>query len=540
MMKGIYLYMTMCIAAIVFTACTNELEENTVPTDNALVLTVGGFPAFQETPETRVVGTFDPGKTEWASGDKVLVRVSSNGSTTQYATLTYENNTWTANTTLTRPEGTFTVEAWYAPTYSWDSNGNMTTSAAGTGEFLHQTLANQSQRNIEINFSSVSRNYSRLRIAGSPRTNLSVSLTNFTPAGDSTAPNSYALTTDSKGNAYLYGTWTGSSNLDVTYGSTSLVNKNITTASEANTSYVVDASFTNVSNANSWNSIGDGTADCPYILLNGTQFKNFADKGTKSAQYKMAADIDLSTYTDWTPISDDFTGTFDGNNYAIKNLTRTTFESGLQFGLFSQNNGVIKNLQIEDCKIVYTGSSNTWCAAIAYWNYGTIENCHVNGEIQAYTNATSIAIINEGNIIACSNSAKISVTTSNSYVGGICGTCQGTSSSIIASYNIGDVIGSNIGGLVGQINTTSTATISSCFTTSGNICKEIAPFGTVNITNCYYLNGSAITNQDGGTVTDWQAATEAMNAQLGSYSYRYVQRNGTNQPPVIEATEQSQ
>ncbi len=52
MMKGIYLYMTMCVAAIAFTACTNELEESTMPTD-ALVLTVGGFPAFQETPETR-------------------------------------------------------------------------------------------------------------------------------------------------------------------------------------------------------------------------------------------------------------------------------------------------------------------------------------------------------------------------------------------------------------------------------------------------------------------------------------------------------
>lgn len=60
MMKGIFLYMTMCVAAIAFAACTNELEESTVPADNALVLTVDGFPAFQETTETPCRGYFRP------------------------------------------------------------------------------------------------------------------------------------------------------------------------------------------------------------------------------------------------------------------------------------------------------------------------------------------------------------------------------------------------------------------------------------------------------------------------------------------------
>lgn len=527
----------MCVSAMTFAACTNELEESTVSADNALVLTVGSFPAFQETPETRAVGTFDPGKTKWASGDKVLVSVSSNGSATQYATLTYENKTWTPSQTLTRPEGTFTVEAWYAPTYSWNGNGNMTTTAAGTGEFLHQTLDNQSERNIEINFSSVSRNYSRLRIAGSSGTNLSVSLTNFTPADGGTAPSSYTLTTDDKGNAYLYGTWTGSSNLDVTYGSTPLVDKNITTASVANTSYVVDASFaTNFPNASTYNQIGSGTEDCPYILLNGTQFKNFADKGTKSAQYKMAADIDLSTYTDWTPISDSFTGTFDGNGYAIKNLTRTTFASSFQFGLFNQNTGKIKNLQIEDCNIVNNGNTNSYAAAIANRNDGTIENCHIiNGEISAYTQVAGIAITNTGNIIACSNSASLTINGNNRCAG----ICYQNNGSIIASYNIGKLNSTNTGyGIFNYSMTSSPITTISCFTTEGTLYGSV--LSSHNAANCYYMNNGTITDQSGGTVTNWQAATETMNAQLGSYSYRYVQRNGTGQPPVIEATEESQ
>lgn len=520
----------MCVSAMTFAACTNELEESTVSADNALVLTVGSFPAFQETPETRAVGTFDPGKTKWASGDKVLVSVSSNGSATQYATLTYENKTWTPSQTLTRPEGTFTVEAWYAPTYSWNGNGNMTTTAAGTGEFLHQTLDNQSERNIEINFSSVSRNYSRLRIAGSSGTKLTVSLTNFTPADGGTAPDSYTLTTDDKGNAYLYGTWMGSSNLNVTYGNTSLFNKDGIAASEANISYVVDASFTNVSNANAWNSIGDGTADCPYILLNGTQLNDLATNGDNSKHYKMDEDIDLSKYTNWTPFS--FSGTFDGNGHAI---TGFTYNSGntQNFGLFNQNSGTIKNLTIKGCSITNT-SSNGSTGAIAYNNGGTIENCHVSGTINGRLYVSGIVETNNGSIIACSNSAALSGT----YVSGISRNIE-NGATFIGCYNTGILNGSN--GSTGIWRTplstpTGTVTTLSCYTTVGNIFNDSAMF-TNNMSSCYYLNNGTITDQSGGTVTNWQAATEAMNAQLGSYSYRYVQRNGTNQPPVIEATE---
>lgn len=528
MMKGIYLYMTMCIAAIALTACTNELEESTVPAD-ALVLTVGGFPAFQETTETRAVGTFDPGKTEWTSGDKVLVRVSSNGSTTQYATLTYENNTWTANPTLTRPESAFTVEAWYAPAYSWDNNGNMTTSAAGTGEFLHQTLDNQSQRNIEINFSDAVRDYSRLRIAGSSGTNLNVSLTDFTPAGGGTAPSSYTLTTDSKGNAYLYGTWTGSSNLDVTYGSQSLVNKDNITPSVANTSYVVDASFANISNANSWNSIGDGTADCPYILLNGAQLYDLATNSSanRDAQYKMAADIDLSQYSsNWTPFS--FSGTFDGDGHAITGFNYSG--STMQFGLFNQNNGTIKNRTIRDCNIV-NNQVNANTAAIAAQNNsgGVIENCHVvGGSISSPYAAGIVCTNNGGRIIACSNSATLS----GSYVAGISYTVT-SDADFIGCYNTGELNGSSGStGIWRMAILGVTITTSSCYTIYSNIYHD-GEISTLNITHCYYLNGSTITEQSGSTIADWQTAIENMNSTLqqGGYNYRYEM--GTGGLPVI-------
>lgn len=455
-MKRTYLYMTIYLAAITFAACTNELEESTMPGDNALVLTVGDYPAFSEWTNTRV-GTFDPGKTAWEEGDQILVSVKSS-STIQYATLTYENSTWTPSQTLTRPsDAAYTINAWYAPAYGWSSGtlSLLSGKQAGTDEFLATTSSDGT-----ITFTTAGRAYSRLRIACSSSTNLNVSLTDFTPAGDGIAPSSYALTTDDKGNAYLYGTWTESSNLDVTYGNTSLVNKDGITASEANTSYVVDASFaTNFPNASTYDQIGSGTEDCPYILLNGTQFKDFADTGNKSAQYKMAANIDLSIYTNWTPI-ENFSGMFDGDDYAI---TTFNYDSNNvpQFGLFLQNNGTIKNLTIQDCNInnSYT-NGNT--AAIAAQNNsgGIIENCHVSDSISGTTYVGGIAYTNSGRIIACSNSATLTGT----YIAGIA-YYIGNGATLIACYNTGTLNGSS--GYSGiwrlPLSSTGTVTTLSCY-----------------------------------------------------------------------------
>lgn len=510
------------LAAITFAACTNELEESTMPADNALVLTVGDYPAFRERPDTRV-GTFDPGKTAWEEGDQILVSVTSSSSN-QYATLTYANSTWTPSQTLTRPsDDTYTINAWYAPAYGW-SSGTLTllsSKQAGTDEFLATTSSDGT-----ITFTTDSRAYSRLRIAGASGTNLTVSLTNFTPAGDGTAPGSYTLTTDDKGNAYLYGTWTGSSDLDVTYGSTSLFNKDGITASEANTSYVVDASFTNVSNANAWNSIGDGTADCPYILLNAPQFKDFAEYGTKSDQYKMDADIDLSPYSsNWTPFS--FSGTFDGNGHAI---TGFTYNSGntQNFGLFNQNSGTIKNLTIKECSISNTYTNNNSGAIAAQNNSGgIIENCHVSGTINGIY-VGGIAATNDGNIIACSNSATI---TANSG-GGISCNCSGNAA-FIGCYNTGTVNATNNAGIWRFILISGTISTLSCYTTVEYIYGS-ASGGTANVTSSYYMDGSTITEHSGATVASWQAAIDNMNSTLQSGGYNYRYEMGSDDLPVIK------
>lgn len=519
--------MTMCAAAIFFIACPNEVEENALSSE-ALVLTVGDYPTFSEGTDT-CVGTFDPGKTAWEEGDRILVSVTSTNGTpqSQYATLTYENNTWAANQTLTRPSDTYTVNAWYAPAYEWN-NGTLTLSSgktAGMDEFLATTSGDGT-----ITFTTNSRAYSRLRIAGSSRTNLNVSLTNFTPAGSETMMQDYALTTDDKGNAYLYGTWTESCDLDVTYGSTSLVNKDGITASVANTSYVVDASFTNASNANSWNSIGDGTADCPYILLNGTQLNDLATNSSadKSVQYKMDADIDISEYANWTPFS--FSGTFDGNDHAITGFNSTVTNTTRNFGLFNQNTDTIKNLTISNCQIKEDNGavSGTYIGAIAYINNSTIENCHVSGTIEG-DYVGGIVETNSGSIIAYGNSATLS----GGYVSGICRQVM-NNANIIGCYNIGSFQSSNAFGIWRLASfSNGTITTSSCYTINGNIYNDKG-ISTLNITNCYYLNGSTITEQSGSTVANWQAAIENMNATLQKGSYNYHYEMGDNNLPVIK------
>ena len=478
--------MTMCAAAIFFTACTNELEENTLSSD-ALVLTVGDYPVFSEGLETRAVGTFDPGKTAWENGDKVLIRVSSNGSVTQYATLTYNGTTWTATPTLTRPTDNYTVNAWYAPAYEWGTNNTLTLISggqAGTDEFLTTTSTTSS-----IDFSNATRNYSRLRFVSSTNTSLTVTLSNFNPAGGN-ATNNYraTLTTDSKGNAYLYGSWSSTPTLTVNadYLDNGELSKSLTSFI-ASKSYAVDTPKMINTIPSSWN--GSTTNITGY--------------------YKLTADITLTE--NWTPIGNAttntqegrFIGTFDGNGHTIRNLTYSANTN--DFGLFRVigSNGVVRNLKLENCSI--SGSGDTY-GGIVGTNYGTIENCHVSGSITGGNDVGGIVGSGRspGLIIACSNSATINGTDN---VGGIEGASNGTN--MISCCNTGTVTGttSYVGGISGW------------------------PRSSAKSTTCYFSAGN---NNSFGTYTaSWtQEVVNSMNVALqqNGYDYQYELDGGK---PVI-------
>lgn len=492
-MKGIYLYMTMCMAAMTFTSCTNDLEESLLSPET-IVLTVGDYPAFQERTGTRAIGMFDPGKTAWASGDKVLVRITEGDNLTT-ATLTYNGSSWTADKTLTCPEGTFTLEAWYAPAYSWNSD-ELSSTAPGTGEFLQQTLAGQTERNIEIDFSGVQRTYSRLRFVSSTNTPLEITLSGFTPAGDDTSQSDYTatLTTDSKGNAYLYGSWNANAKLTVSADYlTSKIEKTLNASTPAQ-SYALDTPQLISSIPSNWN---NSTTDI-------------------TGYYKLNADITLSG--NWTPIGNAttdtqqgrFIGTFDGGGHQIKGLKSEN--SGDDFGLFRVlgTGGVIKNVNITECSI---GGNSSFVAGIVATNFGTIENCHVIGGIikgKEYVGGLVSYNSHGSVIVACSNSADIS---GNQDIGGLFSrTYDGTTT--LSCFNAGNVTGNS---------------------SVGEIAGGIGILGTV--TACYYLDENSVKGTD-GVETTWDAAISDMNSALQTAGYSYQYELDTNSGlPVVKTTE---
>ena len=506
--------------AILLAACTNDIENDAIQTD-ILTLTVGDFPAFGEDAATRAIGTTDAGgKSAWEAGDQLLVSVTCSSDKPQYAVMSYDGSTWITTPTLKQTYASYTVTAWYAPAYQW-STTNDGTLALRDGEQAGLDECIMATSNSSPNITFTSREYSRLRIASTSSTQLSVSLTDFTPAGSTTSgSNNYTLTTDSKGNAYLYGTWTKNSNLQVTAqysasATTPLYNKALSHASANGQSFAANAIPTSEQTSN-YNSLGDGSEAYPYVLLNATQLTSLSNKSKDNQNitehFKLGADITLTE--PWTPITtvdengygSQFLGTFDGDGHTISELEfdLTDYMAGL-FRTIGTG-GVVKNVKLKDCNMSVSGQV---CGGITGLNYGTIENCHIiGGKITSEYDAGGLAgvcLYGAPRIVACSNSADI---TGSDRVGGIVG--WGSEGSLIGCCNTGIVAGNSnmtVGGIVGIRDFSH---LTACYFSAGN-------------DNGY---GTQITNND------WSSAITDMNNALqeAGYDYQWVLENGQ---PVI-------
>ena len=150
---------------------------------------------------------------------------------------------------------------------------------------------------------------------------------------------------------------------------------------------------------------------------------------------------------------DGFLGTFDGNGYSIKNLKIEKEVNDFSFfGLFNTNKGIIKNLNVDDCNIEATGSTNYgFFGGICGNNSGKIYNCKVTGTIKSdYSNSIlgGIAGYSENEIKNCINYAEISGKATQ--CGGVVG--QHATGIISQCGNYGDIIltdANYIGGVIG-------------------------------------------------------------------------------------------
>lgn len=254
-------------------------------------------------------------------------------------------------------------------------------------------------------------------------------------------------------------------------------------------------------------------------------------------------DTDLTLTGEWTPIgteSQPYTGTFDGNNYTITGLTVNQTRNYVGLIGCIGSDGTVKNVKLENVNITGDGY---FVGGVAGTNYGTIENCSVDGTLTNYVQYLGGVVgDNYGSIIGCSSSGTITGTCPN--VGGIGG--QSVGGTIMACYSVVNIKGrSSSGGVLGQTNRETV--VIACYHAKGNVTGEQSRIGGVigwnygKVTACYWENnqGQGIGDNQAGTgettkVTDgdWQTAVDAMNAALSGKGWQYELKDGNSLPTL--------
>lgn len=256
-MKKIFQYIMLAVVTIVMASCTSDIEETTATTGkNNVQLVVGEFPAFGDS-QTRAIGTPDEGKTSWAVGDELLLEIDNTFYGKQYATFTYNGKSWELTSgELVYREGdpAYIPHVYYAPNYKWEAGKLVLKEGkvAGTDEYIEGTAQiTPNGEAITVKFSEATRNYSRLRIATMPNKPITVTIDRYTPAGSSDMKwdQKYALTSDEKGNAYLYGTFENNSEVTVKYREAALKTYTFSQATENAKSYALDATVISANSA---------------------------------------------------------------------------------------------------------------------------------------------------------------------------------------------------------------------------------------------------------------------------------------------------
>ena len=223
--------------------------------------------------------------------------------------------------------------------------------------------------------------------------------------------------------------------------------------------------------------------DGSYMVYNakGLLAWNKAVQKDESINCTLTADIDL-TGKDWTRIGTwpGYSGVFNGQGHRITGLNFSAATTEL-FGLLNLR-GVIKNLQLIDVNLY---GNNGSAAGIVEQNEGQIIACSVTGKISAYGRTCGIADLNYGSITAC----------------WFDGTLKDYESGAIVRFNYN--------------------TITSCYWGGNAEQGEFRNFGgTVDATKV-----------DGATVK-WQTAVDGMNTALTDNDYQWAL--GTGGLPVLQ------
>lgn len=192
-------------------------------------------------------------------------------------------------------------------------------------------------------------------------------------------------------------------------------------------------------------------------------------RNNTAGSYLIVNDLDLSSYSSWTPIPS-YSGCLNGGGYTVTGLSIDSAGVTGQ-GLFAElgSGGYIANLNLDTVKIGDATGSTAGCGSCSAAIVGnqlagsTIHSCSVSGEIVGDgTYLGGLAGYTNGTIESCSVDVTL-VLLAGGYAGTLAGYAD-SSSTLYNSYNTTDSkvtcsAGDYVGGLVGTL---SGGAISSC------------------------------------------------------------------------------
>ncbi|WP_129582739.1 PKD domain-containing protein, partial [Methanolobus psychrotolerans] len=311
---------------------------------------------------------------------------------------------------------------------------------------------------------------------------------------------------------------------------------------------------------------GNGTVESPYLLSTDSDIDNLsATSADWGKNFTLTQDITLvGNHIPIGNLSNRFTGNFDGNGYAVKNLT--VYQAGDYAGFFGYINGAnIHDLGVEISsegvisttgdyvgglvgKIFYGTVTNSYATGSATgvrevgglvgWNdHGTVSNSYATGNVIGSSDWVSGLVgYNTGTV---TNSFATGSATGDDYVGGLVG--ENWLGTVTNSFATGTVTGSSsVGGLVG-VNNGGTVT-NSYYSSTGSYTNSLGTLTSyANFTSFAFVSGSSgiYWNESGNNITTADDSGFVWK-MVESYTLPYFQYQDMPAPiPYVESISSS-
>lgn len=195
-----------------------------------------------------------------------------------------------------------------------------------------------------------------------------------------------------------------------------------------------------------WQNIWDTDADGAYLIKTPDDLQSLQtqvnDKGFdyKSKWFRLANDIDMKQFDNWTPIGivgNAFAGNLDGGTYSIRNLSINTTDNNANAGLFGEVSGsTFQKLTLKDVSV----TGRYYCGSLV----GSLA-----------TNGAGITLVD----ITAKN---IQITSSRQNAGGLVGYCPNINAKDCTVENGSSVMGCNLAAGICTAGSSGSSSIAAC------------------------------------------------------------------------------